>query len=73
MGGGSLEEGRLCAIRKGGVQCYGEDGRFGGAVLGLYEEVEAISGREHKRGCGDGSLALRGFIHRRTGWLRFSP
>jgi ligand-binding sensor domain-containing protein len=37
-GAGSLEAGRLCAIWKGSAQCYGEDGRFGTAVLGLYED-----------------------------------
>ena len=31
--------GRLCAIRSGGAQCYGEDGGFGRAVWALYEEA----------------------------------
>ena len=40
---GSLEHetshaGRLCAIRSGGTQCYGEDGAFGRAVWALYED-----------------------------------
>ena len=30
--------GRLCAIRGGSTQCYGEDGAFGRAVWALYEE-----------------------------------
>jgi PAS domain S-box-containing protein len=30
--------GKLCAIRNGDVHCYGEDGRFGNGVLGLYED-----------------------------------
>jgi signal transduction histidine kinase/ligand-binding sensor domain-containing protein len=30
--------GKLCAIVKGSVQCYGEDGRFGYGVTGLYED-----------------------------------
>jgi ligand-binding sensor domain-containing protein/signal transduction histidine kinase len=30
--------GRLCVIRNGSVQCYGEDGRLGQGVLGLYED-----------------------------------
>jgi len=30
--------GRLCAIRGGSTQCYGEDGAFGIAVWALYEE-----------------------------------
>ena len=36
---GSLANpGRLCAIRSGGAQCYGEDGAFGRAVWSLYED-----------------------------------
>ena len=31
--------GRLCAIRTGRVQCYGEDGRFGVGILSLYEHM----------------------------------
>jgi signal transduction histidine kinase/ligand-binding sensor domain-containing protein len=30
--------GRLCAIQKGSVQCYGEDGALGNGVSGLYED-----------------------------------
>jgi signal transduction histidine kinase/ligand-binding sensor domain-containing protein len=30
--------GRLCAIQKGGVQCYGEESTFGRRVSGLYED-----------------------------------
>ena len=30
--------GRLCAIRNGSTQCYGEDGAFGRAVWALYED-----------------------------------
>jgi len=30
--------GRLCAIRSGGTQCYGQDGAFGRAVWALYED-----------------------------------
>jgi signal transduction histidine kinase/ligand-binding sensor domain-containing protein len=37
MGLAIISEGRLCAIRSGGVRCYGEDGRFGG-VYSLYED-----------------------------------
>jgi len=29
---------RFCAIRSGGVRCYGEDERFGGGVYSLYED-----------------------------------
>ena len=31
-------DGRLCGIRRGAVQCYGEDGSLGGGVLSLFEE-----------------------------------
>ena len=35
----SLEEhGRLCGIRSGSAQCYGQDGAFGRAVWALYED-----------------------------------
>ena len=30
--------GRLCAIRSGGMQCYGQDGTLGRTVLSLYED-----------------------------------
>ena len=30
--------GRLCAMRSGGAQCYGEDGIFGRVVFSLYED-----------------------------------
>ena len=32
--------GKLCVIRQGGVQCYGEDGRFGRGVFSLGEDRE---------------------------------
>jgi signal transduction histidine kinase/ligand-binding sensor domain-containing protein len=35
---GGPPPGRLCAIRTGGSQCYGEDGAFGKAVSSLYED-----------------------------------
>jgi hypothetical protein len=35
---GGPPSGRLCAIRSGGSQCYGEDGAFGKAVSSLYED-----------------------------------
>jgi ligand-binding sensor domain-containing protein len=35
--GGSGAAGRLCAIQKVHVQCYGEDGSFGVGVFSLYE------------------------------------
>src|SRR5262249_1784263 len=37
VGGAGVPTGRLCAIRGGSVQCYGEDGALGRAVLNLYE------------------------------------
>ena len=33
-----LPTARLCAIRSGGVQCYGDDGRFGISASPLYED-----------------------------------
>ena len=38
MGGQPGYSGRLCAIRNGSVQCYGQDGAFGRAVWSLYED-----------------------------------
>ena len=35
---GGPPPGRLCAIRTGGSQCYGEDGAFGQVVSSLYED-----------------------------------
>lgn len=35
---GGPPPGRLCAIRDGAAQCYGEDGVFGAAVSSLYED-----------------------------------
>ncbi len=32
---------RLCAIRNGGVDCYGDNGRFGRAVFDLYEDSKS--------------------------------
>ena len=29
---------RLCAVRKGAAQCYGQDGSFGGGISSLFEE-----------------------------------
>jgi signal transduction histidine kinase/ligand-binding sensor domain-containing protein len=36
--GTALGDGRLCAVRKGTVQCFGDDGRFGKGIYGLYED-----------------------------------
>jgi len=36
--GGSATTGRLCAIRNGNAQCYGEDGSLGRAAFNLYED-----------------------------------
>ena len=38
VSGGSLSSGRLCAIRNGNVQCFGDDGSFGRVVFNLYED-----------------------------------
>src|SRR4029453_9029212 len=40
-GGLGVPTGRLCAIEKGNVQCYGGDGALGHGVLGLYEDSKA--------------------------------
>jgi len=37
-GGQATPAGKLCAIRNGNVQCYGEDGRFGQFIDTLYED-----------------------------------
>jgi hypothetical protein len=50
--------GRLCALRGGGAQCYGEDGAFGRAVWALYEDALALSGPAHSPG-----LAVRPGLH----------
>jgi signal transduction histidine kinase len=38
VGGWSTSTGRLCEIRRGSTQCYGEDGGFGSGVVSLYED-----------------------------------
>ena len=35
---GAVPTGRLCAIRDGSVQCFGDDGSLGRAVFNLYED-----------------------------------
>ena len=47
--------GRLCAIRSGGVQCYGQDGAFGRAVWALYEDNSGALWAAQSPGFGDGS------------------
>jgi ligand-binding sensor domain-containing protein len=37
-GGSGIPTGRLCAIRNGSVECYGEDGSLGQWVTSLYED-----------------------------------
>src|SRR5258706_9498245 len=37
-GASRMPIGRLCAIRKGNVRCYGEDGGLGRGVVGLHED-----------------------------------
>ena len=34
----TITAGRLCAIRNGGIQCYGDDGALGRGVFNLYED-----------------------------------
>jgi ligand-binding sensor domain-containing protein/signal transduction histidine kinase len=34
----TVPTGKLCAIRNGGVQCYGENGELGRGVISLYED-----------------------------------
>jgi ligand-binding sensor domain-containing protein/signal transduction histidine kinase len=38
VSGGAVPSGRLCAIRTGNVQCFGDDGSLGRAVFNLYED-----------------------------------
>lgn len=38
VSGGAVPIGKLCAIRNSGIQCFGDDGRFGRAVFNLYED-----------------------------------
>jgi ligand-binding sensor domain-containing protein/signal transduction histidine kinase len=40
VSGGRVPIGRLCAIRDGSVRCSGDDGGFGVAVVGLYEDAK---------------------------------
>jgi PAS domain S-box-containing protein len=37
-GGVSFSVGRLCAIRNGQTDCFGQDGRFGSGVTAIYED-----------------------------------
>ena len=53
---------RLCAIRSGSAQCYGEDGSLGHGVLSLYEDSGGNLWVGATPGCGDGSLVLRNSI-----------
>ena len=38
VSGGAVPVGKLCAIRNGSVQCFGDDGSLGRAVFNLYED-----------------------------------
>ena len=38
VSGGAVPAGRLCAIRTGSVQCFGDDGSLGRAVFNIYED-----------------------------------
>src|SRR5579871_4219834 len=37
-GSAAVPAGRLCAVRSGAAQCYGQDGSFGKLVLSLFED-----------------------------------
>ena len=64
---GRLPLGDSARFRSGSTQCYGEDGSFGCRSDSLYmRTAQAISGRERRPGCGDGSLVLRSSIRCRT-------
>src|SRR5882724_8698227 len=39
-GGVGIPTGRLCAIHKSRIDCYGDDGGFGRGVFGLYEDIK---------------------------------
>lgn len=39
-GGFGSPTGKLCAIRRGNVNCYGDDGRFGAAADSLYQDAD---------------------------------
>jgi signal transduction histidine kinase/ligand-binding sensor domain-containing protein len=39
-GGAAAPHGRLCAIRSGGVQCWGDNGGLGMGVFNLYEDTK---------------------------------
>lgn len=38
VSGGAVPSGKLCAIRNGSVQCFGDDGSLGRAVFNLHED-----------------------------------
>ena len=40
VGGIGVSTGRLCTIQKRKAECFGEDGRLGRGVLGLYEDTK---------------------------------
>src|SRR5580658_5979275 len=42
VGGTGIPTGKLCAIHKGSVHCYGDDGSLGRAVFALYEDSKGI-------------------------------
>ena len=76
--------GKLCAIRKDSVRCFGEDGRFGNGVLGLYEDSHRnlwagalngiwqwTSGPPHFYALSSESFGIQHFAQDRDGALLF--
>jgi ligand-binding sensor domain-containing protein len=52
----AVSAGKLCAIRNGGVQCFGDDGSLGRGAFNLYEDSKGNLWAGVKDGCGDGNL-----------------
>jgi hypothetical protein len=65
-GGAAVPTGRLCAFRKTGVQCYGEDGRFGWAYSACMRTAGVTSGREPDAASGGGNPGPPHPFHCRT-------
>jgi ligand-binding sensor domain-containing protein len=61
-GGGGISNGRLCAIRGGKTECFGEDGRLGRMAGPFYEDSHRNLWAGTSADFGDGSLVHRSFI-----------
>lgn len=59
---------KLCEIRRGDVECYGDDGSLGQWVWSLYEDGDGRLWAGAETGCGGGGLALRSAMGCRTLW-----